>query len=545
MHRPALALASVTMLSLVAFVPGASALPAQEPSPRLAVQAIKWRPCFKTSPDPDHPEYVRLECADVQAPLDWKKPNGKKISLSVSRLKARKQPKGVVFTNPGGPGYTGWTTPLMFIDAERDRLLDTMDIIGVDVRGTGYSTQASCKNLYGRYLEVRDRSAANTKRLLADAEKIAKGCQQSGGKQLPSKYVTTAQTVYDLEWIRRSLKTSRGGKVKKINWIGYSGGTWLGAHYARKWPRSTGRFVLDSVTDFSSTWRVVFDDQPKGFQKRFGTFASWAAGYDDLYGLGTSQRAVVGRYEKIRAAISKTGWIQITDATGATRYFYPRQLDDLIIKALYSKGSFIGLARDLSLLNAATLDAQARTQSRRLSQAVDPTAGEPPTYFNITCNDTPFGRTPAQQAAHTKKDGARHPLAGYAPITNPCSYWKRPAGQLKLSRPVGRGLPPVLMIHSVNDPATSYSGAVKAHKAYANSRLITVKNEGDHALYASGNPCVDRAVERYLIDGVYPGHDGSCQGTPLPVPAGAGARTSPGTPNPLQRLAELSEFTRS
>ncbi|WP_106402497.1 alpha/beta hydrolase [Actinocorallia populi] len=545
MRRRALVTATVTMLSLVAFTPASSALPREssdpDPTQRIAVKNIKWEPCFQ---QPPAPEYARLECAALKAPLDWKKPNGKKITLHISRLKALKQAKGVVFTNPGGPGGPGWATPLMFIDGERNRLLDTMDIIGIDVRGTGYSTQATCKNVYGPYLEPRNRSAANTKRLLAEAKKFAKACQNSGNKRLPSKYVTTAQTVYDLEWIRRNLKTSDNRKVNKIHWVGYSAGTWLGAYYARKWPKRTGRFVLDSVVDFTSSWRVSDDSQPKAFQKRFGTFARWAAEYNALYGLGASQQAVVNRYERIRAAIAKSGKIRITDANGMSEDLYATELDSLIGQAIYSKNNFIPLAQTLDFLSAVTLEAQARSRSQRLALAVDPDAGQTPTYFNITCNDTAFGRTPAKHAAWTKKNGARYPLAGYAQIGNPCSQWKRSSGQLKLPRPVGRGLPKLLLIQSVGDPATPYGEAVRARKRYKNSRLVTVRNEGDHAIYGRGNACVDNTVDRYLIDGVYPKRDSSCQGLPLPVPGGANARTAQQF-DPLQRLQELGELTRN
>ena len=179
----------------------------------------------------------------------------------------------------------------------------------------------------------------------------------------------------------------------------------------------------------------------------------------------------------------------------------------------------------------------------RATTAPDPDAGETPTYIDITCNDAPYKRSPAQQAALSKKLGARYPLAGYAQITNACVHWKKVPGQLKIRRPAGGGLPRLLLVQSVLDPATPYSEAVKARKKYKNSRLITVKNEGDHALYAGGNPCVDRVVERYLVDGVFPKGNGSCQGTPLPAPVGTDGRARQGQSNPLDVMHELDRLT--
>ncbi|WP_106402496.1 alpha/beta hydrolase [Actinocorallia populi] len=542
MRRPALVMATVTLLSLVSFVPSSSALPGRTEDPartavqRLAVKNLKWEPCFERKVKA---AYRRVECTTLKSPLDWKKPNGKKITLHISRLKARKKPRGVVFTNPGGPGDLGWTLPLVFIDAGRNRLLDTMDIIGIDVRGTGYSTQASCKRFSSRNLDPRNRSAGNIKAALAQSAKFAKSCQNSGNKKLPSKYVTTAQTVYDLEWIRRNLKTSDNRKVNKIHWIGYSAGTWLGAYYARKWPKHTGRFVLDSVVNFASTWEATWDAQPEAFQKRFGTFARWAARHNGSYGLGTSQKAVTASYERIRADVVKAGTVEYLDYDGNSWDLYPQDVDQEIVTSLYSKYFFEYLAGFLADLSEASNAREARAARR----AHNPYAGQTPTFMNIGCNDTPTKRTPEELVTYSGQAGPKYPLMGYARLFDSCVYWKRPSGQLKLPLPVGRGLPKVLMIHSVGDPATWYGGAVQAHKAYRNSRLVTVRNEGDHAIYAGDNPCVNAVVEKYLIDGVYPKKDLSCSGRPMPTPLRE-TRERDRPVNPVLRAAELAEAGR-
>ncbi len=49
------------------------------------------------------------QCAQVEVPLDYSKPNGRKISIAVSRFKHtdEKNYQGVLFVNPGGPGGSG------------------------------------------------------------------------------------------------------------------------------------------------------------------------------------------------------------------------------------------------------------------------------------------------------------------------------------------------------------------------------------------------------------------------------------------------------
>ncbi|GAA1330073.1 hypothetical protein GCM10009660_02010 [Catellatospora bangladeshensis] len=107
-------------------------------------------------------------------------------------------------------------------------------------------------------------------------------------------------------------------------------------------------------------------------------------------------------------------------------------------------------------------------------------------------------------------------MAGWYQTTAPCAFWKRPP--LRLKTPTGKGVPPVLMVQSVRDPATPLEGAQRAHQRFANSRLLTVVDEGDHGVYAFGNPCVDDVVESFIVDGKVPSEDSTCPGVPLPDP---------------------------
>lgn len=83
------------------------------------------------------------------------------------------------------------------------------------------------------------------------------------------------------------------------------------------------------------------------------------------------------------------------------------------------------------------------------------------------------------------------------------------------------------MLNSVHDPATYHEGAVRAHRALRNSRLVTVTGDGDHGQYQNKNACVDGIVDRCLLRGKAPARDTTCAGKPLPVPAGAAAEQPP------------------
>src|SRR5215213_8332103 len=114
---------------------GAGAACANEPTTEAAAPRINWSKCG-----------ARLECASVQVPLDWDRPNGAKITLSVVRHLASRpgQRIGSLFVNFGGPGVAGAAAV-----KEAGALLDGLgggrfDVVGWDPRGTGESTQVRC-----------------------------------------------------------------------------------------------------------------------------------------------------------------------------------------------------------------------------------------------------------------------------------------------------------------------------------------------------------------------------------------------------------------
>ena len=115
------------VLGLVAAVPAAPA------AARGARGGIAWAACGE-----------RLECAQVQVPLDWSKPRGRTITLAVARHLASDPAHriGSLLVNPGGPGDSG-ITEVFSRGAQLDALTQgRFDVVGWDPRGSGSSTAA-------------------------------------------------------------------------------------------------------------------------------------------------------------------------------------------------------------------------------------------------------------------------------------------------------------------------------------------------------------------------------------------------------------------
>ncbi|USX51313.1 alpha/beta hydrolase [Lentzea sp. HUAS12] len=492
-RKIAAALAVVTASSLL-IAPQALAEP---------VQRIEWQKCFDTPPPGFPAGSERLECGSFTAPMDWNNPrNGKTITIAVSRLTPKNgTAKSTVFTNPGGPGGPGRTMPLLYL--ERPKLSENAEIIGIDVRGTGASSNVTCGsfNTDGQ-VDPRDRGKANLDLLYSGMELLAKFCQTKSGEF--GRYVSTDQTVKDLDLLRQVL-----GK-KKISWLGYSGGSWMGAYYATYFPKTLDRIVLDSNVDWTLPWQPIFDDWGMAFERRFRVdFLPWVAKYDDVYHLGKTGEEVRRSYERTRAALNEQ---PVTRPEGV---YNGVTLDLLLRGTLYSKDSFASGAQTFAELAGAV-----PARMNALASYPDAQLG---TAYSILCNDTPFHGDRKYLERDGARDGAKWPLVGYTQIAGPCAFWDRP--NIKLKQPTGIGVAPTLMVQSVRDPATPLEQAQRAHRNFRGSVLLTVEGEGDHGIYGFGNACVDDVVERYLVDGVTPAKDLTCPGVPLPAP-GQGSGTS-------------------
>lgn len=499
----------------------------------VANKYLKQRPVWIQCGDKE----LRTYCAKITAPRDWANQySGNDIQIAVSKVApAKGKPSRVIFGNPGGPGGAGLgMAPYLASQAPlaKDHLA-----VGFDPRGTGDSTDVTCQGAPGYSMDARDRDPWNLD-LIAEASAMTQPyCDRQSRGLLP--YVTTAQTVQDMDLIRQLLG------FDTIDYLGYSGGTWLGAYYQTYFPEHVGRFVLDSNTDFTQPWINTFVAQPPAFERRFREdFATWAAKYDGELHLGASPGAVVRTYERLRAALKEQPAVE-EFLDGSVKVGYDQNtLDSIISGDLYTKIDFYSLAIDLAFLrdlSAAQTKGGARAAQRQVD-ALSPARqhelvqranrgvvglpplgrmigddGESATFTAITCNDTPWpqGREYGQQLAG--RLGPKNPLLGWTMTENPCFYWDRP--NLTMPTPTGKGLPTTLMVHSVHDPATNYSLAVAAHHRYAGSRLLTVTREGDHGVYGGVNKCADKIVNAFLTTGKAPAKDVSCVGEGIPAPS--------------------------
>ncbi len=111
------------------------------PTSQVRSSGASVRPCRE-----GFPEVGDQQCALLPVPLDYRAPNGRKINIALSRIKAADPAKrrGVLLLNIGGPGGRGLDLPRFATALYPQSVLDSYDLIGFDPRGIGRSAPVSC-----------------------------------------------------------------------------------------------------------------------------------------------------------------------------------------------------------------------------------------------------------------------------------------------------------------------------------------------------------------------------------------------------------------
>lgn len=115
---------------------------------RAASEGIDFGPCTEEQELPP-----TVECGTLSVPLDYARPDGERIRLTVSRSRATgKDPatgravprQGSLVNNPGGPGVSGMYFPMLGVVPGWKRLAAAYDLVGYAPRGVGRSAPLSC-----------------------------------------------------------------------------------------------------------------------------------------------------------------------------------------------------------------------------------------------------------------------------------------------------------------------------------------------------------------------------------------------------------------
>lgn len=451
-------------------------------------QKLNWTTCGE------------LQCADVQVPLDWTNPTGETVTIKINKLPATGEAKGSLLINPGGPGGSGLDFTEYFGTSAGEDLLATYDVIGFDPRGVGSSSPVDCGDAaavdafvvtdYPLETEA-DVDAANQRN--AD---FGAGCEKATGPLIQN--VDTVSVARDMDVIRALVGDD------KLNYLGFSYGTQLGATYAELYPDHVGQMVLDGAVDFLLSTDDQAAGQAAGFEGALTNFVKWCAG-EDSCPLDSNPAAA-------KKQIHDVAFDAIANPvpTGDGQEVNGNLMTYGIVVTLYDEGSWVYLEQALDeVINKHTAFVMMQLANFYLDR--DGSTGEYLTnstvaFSAISCLDEP--EEPAWDLARVDQfrallEDASPTFGWWFASSTGCSDWPFHAHEIVTSLDKAASVTPILVVGTTNDPATPYKWAQSLTAELGNATLLTYDGEG-HTAYGRSNQCIIDAVDGWLVDGVMP-----------------------------------------
>ncbi|MET9519582.1 alpha/beta hydrolase [Streptomyces sp. NPDC002994] len=479
----------------------------------LAAQKLEWEDCPApsaaegggTSPSPLSGG-TTWQCAFMDVPRDYAKPDGDTIELALIRAKARdtKNRIGSLVFNFGGPGGSG-VTGLPSLAANYERLRSRYDLVSFDPRGVGRSVGIQCKDdkeldeYYAQDSTPDD--AAEEKTFTDSLASFASACEDNSGEDLP--HVGTTNAARDMDLMRQTLGDD------KLHYFGISYGTELGGVYAHLFPKRVGRAVFDAVVDPTTSSEQGSLLQVKGFQLALDNFAKDCLERGDACTLpGNTVKEIEDFIVDLLKRLDKKpvkgiGNRELTQSHAANG----------VLQTLYSQEYWKYLEQGLN-------DADGGNGELLLSLS-DALNGRGPdgSYSNIgaanaaiNCVDSKARFDMAQTKAKLREFREVSPVFGdfLGWGLMGCSQWPVD-GERDTPDVSAPGSAPILVIGNTGDPATPYAGAKKMADELGKGVgvVLTYKGEG-HGAYNSGDRCVQAAVDAYLLRGKVPADGTVC-----------------------------------
>ncbi|MGK4581772.1 alpha/beta hydrolase [Kitasatospora sp. HPMI-4] len=456
-------------------------------------QKLDWQSCDQG-----------FECATFKVPLDYANPAGGDMTLSAARKPAGGGTKaqGSLLVNPGGPGGSAIEYLESSINSFDPGLRAAYNMVGLDPRGVGRSSPVVC--LDGPKMD--DYTATDTtpddqkqiNALVAADKEYAAACQKQSGGFLG--HVSTTESARDMDVLRALVGDSR------LNFLGKSYGTFLGATYAGLFPTRVGRMVLDGAIDPSLDALAGNQTQASGFEIAWSAFAKDCVTHDDCPLGRTEQQAgaeIDALFKRLDAQpLNTDSGRKLTESLATAG----------VIEAMYADFLWPSLRTALAAAKAGDGSALLKLSDNYYERSADGSyANLMPANTAINCLDTPApftGPEDVQRALPTFEKASPHFGRDMAWMALSCTYWPYKAtGMPHTIR--AAGAPPIVVVGTTRDPATPYVWAQALAGQLESGRLLTYDGDG-HTAYQRNNACIDSAVNGYLLAGNDPGQGARC-----------------------------------
>lgn len=444
-----------------------------------------------------------FQCATLGVPLNHAQPGGKKISLALVRLPAEGARKGILLTNPGGPGGSGLGFMRDFAaDLDKEVQLGEYDIVGFDPRGVGASSPVVCHEDadIAEWMYLDDTPDNEAEQALYDkwGEDESDECVEKFGNDL--RHYSTEATARDMDLIRAAMGE------ETMSFLGISYGTHLGAVYASLFPDRVQAMMLDGGYDREAD--TVDEDyltQARGFEESFDRWALWCQ---------EQAGSCAFRSTDVRAA-----WVDLHDhldaesiVTTSGREANHRVLRRATIALLYARDLWPTLGQYVAAAAQGNGDDILRVADIFNGRREDGSWGNDRTAQYVISCASGLGRTnPPDPAALVEKMRTVAPwysmgveVEDFDDVECDKAY-----GDGKVFPVSYSGSAPVVVVGGLRDPATPFRWSEElAARLGDSARLVSVDADGHSHII--GSQCVNSIASRLFNSGVLPAAGTKC-----------------------------------
>ncbi|MCG8920480.1 alpha/beta hydrolase [Actinokineospora sp. PR83] len=526
----------IAVAALVAGATGGIAAPAvAAPTPPTPVA---WGPCaYEDLVTLPATEVLRYSCARHPVPIDPARPQRGTVELALMRRAADNPDTriGSLFLNPGGPGGSGYKLPQAMKNYLSPEVLSRFDLIGFDPRGVGRSSPVRC------FTTQEDNDALNARisaiPLTEEQERstnaaygdYGRACGQLGGPLL--NHMSTEHVARDLELLRAGVGDA------KLNFLGFSYGTLIGATYANLFPQNARAIVLDGNVDplLRTTNGLEYDRQrTEGFELALDELLTQCdsagpaacAFSGDAKAKFTELRDTAERDGTLRFPALSPDWRMtfeaFTNFMSTAVYNQAVELPTvaILLQSAYDALHPSGARARTAATPAITLPPNAFEPSRDILPDSPYTSDD--SYSAVNCTDKPFLHWPGLVPPIADAWDRAMPTFGRGLAWGDpgiCVQWPFAARWAeRYTGPWNRSTPnPVLLVGNTHDPATRYAFSQRMSTRLGNARLVTVEAIGHTILGRS--TCADRIATDYLINLAAPAKGTVCQPNEVAFPA--------------------------
>ena len=438
---------------------------------------------------------TRFRCASLRVPISYANPSEGTIKIAVIELLSTGSQKTArdLVMNPGGPGASGLGFLEQTWSAFPSTLRQTFNLVSFDPRGVGQSAPVVCLTPAGLRQWIGVQPAPGTPAQISQVETAAKAFVATCAKSQPADVLanlSTAVTAHDLDRLRAALGQPR------LDYLGFSYGTYLGALYAQAFPENVGALVLDGAIDPSLTTAEIDVQQAQGFEVDLHDFFTWCATNSsctsELPDASADYSEFIGEVKRhdILAKLS-------TSLGGNQMIGYPVALEG-IFSTLYTINAWPTLAQAIAdgLQGDGTLVTELAYSFAGFNQdgtVSNELSGE----MAVLCLDRPvpalsdYPKLASQFGAQAPDFGAPEAWG-----TLPCNFWPEPPTGKPMKVHLTQALH-VLVVGSTHDPATPYAWSKSLAEQVDGAVLLTRTGDGHTGYFSSS--CVRSWVDGFLI----------------------------------------------